>query len=1744
MAKKTSAGGAGTTTRRIVMQVVAPAVSGPGLNDSIRKLKDMNVLMGQFNALAAGLGASMARVVNLPQARSYQSILQQLRTANPPSLKIQDVAKAFGRDLRPEDIEQFMGRFRAGKNDLRKYFTGNLATGEFTSVPQAARFLDSLFAEQRKLAQRVLKMFPNDRTTEGTSSGPRGKARFTTDPSGRTADSTPPPPPPRPPGTVPVQEPVPVAPGTMVTMTIRGDQVVATLIPPPISLQIPGNMIQATVVGPVQATPGAGGGGAGGAGGGTGGTGGAGGGTGGGGRSRRGGGPNQTDIERLENLPVDPDELRRTITATSRDAQIAIDKALGPFAKRTEFRSSSGGLDVEKVKTVQDREKQLRTEINDRLRQEKSALDNRLRSFKGVQSTPESLRQQASEVRQTQANLEGFIRQRTPGPTQQGPVAELTRQQLGALQTRVDQLRINANNLELAAAQTELTAANLADKEAQKNLRGQLRNARTKGRRQARDAQIEAGVQAAETKRRAAILAGQQVQLRAAELQREIEQTEAQGWKLEKQAVRDTSRSTGKPGTQRESRVYSLEDQGQKYTRTFDIERGASGKPLTATLQQSQRALKATREELGLLGSDFVRNTTKVATWAASVAVLYGTLAIARRGMQAMIDTGLQTARLGQVFSGVGGSAAQVTDDVLRLAAAEGRSREEAQASAIQWARLGLSRAQVNQAVRQSLQGANVAELTAGETTEHLAAIYQAYGLQVGQLGSVLGQLNQISNTYRVTNADLLVGVSRSANVAKAAGLSFSELIGIIGAVSGVTAQSGANIGNAMKSLTVALGNPNVQQFLREKFKIEVTSGGGEDLKSMSDTLAELYVGYQNLTRAEQQSMLYKVAGKTQASRVAAVLDQYIRAQVLAINAQLNLNSAEQENAKIRATLKNQLQGLVTEWERLVNLQATNSPFAILPGVGQSLGQVTVALRNVMTLINTPMGSNVFTGMLALLTALGARLAITAMKASAGTGFLGRSIGQVRTAITSMSSTMDRSVASFARWASMLGHVTKELGASTAASYAFYSAGRTIGYGVAAAFSKISTAAKLMWTAVKASLVAMIEFLPYMAILWGATKLFNTAMEYTGNSIDRTERKMAKFNAEAERSAHAMEAAAQAAKLFDTANKALFDDNKQLRPPMQDQLTRNALIEQLGTVRFPEEAGMKVKPRGEAWVAEIKKLFGDNNFEEVSNRLKQAGFDQRDINRAERLKNIMATEREMETARTAITRLEASKGPDIWGTWFGRTREENVAELRKKLDELRGKQVQQILTDSSETDEDYRSKLETDAKHMAFLERERLIMDSIRSIFDDISGSTPLEKEYARIEALKMQESVLKRQKNELDKMEKVEATDQELPKAAARKRAEADAAEKLALEAEMELEQAEKPFGILPPNRISPEDWRRVEELKEDAERLKDEAEHLAIRAGRQRTPEQEHRRVSLAEQQRVTDEDLRKITAERESAEALMPIREQIENRERIAKEIARSEQGAFDYGDTEVERLRNREGGLRRLIDMQNAIAQSAASQQEKENALVALAQHKSALAETLLDKERARLGVIKEEFEYSRKLLGAGPSELLRRVVAERVMQRGNMTAGQFFGYSPELRQILMERQQLQQSRQFQSEANPVADVQREILEMQRSARATLNEYNRAVERHYPTATKSRAPEGSEALESAMAAQAMASFRQNTGDATVALTAFREELAVTAGKALVAFRADLAETAASLRGLVPSRGGAPYNPQAHG
>ncbi|HEX3800237.1 MAG TPA: phage tail tape measure protein [Verrucomicrobiae bacterium] len=1044
--------------------------------------------------------------------------------------------------------------------------------------------------------------------------------------------------------------------------------------------------------------------------------------------------------------------------------------------------------------------------------------------------------------------------------------------------------------------------------------------------------------------------------------------------------------------------VGERETNGRKETMTVTYDQAG------AKIERLTKAMSESRKEGGYLASDFIKNTAKVATWAASVGVLYKSLELVTYSMGRLVDIGPQVGRLDQVFKGVGGSAMALTEDIIGLAAANGSSTEQAMEAAIQWSRLGLTRVQVNEAVRVSLMAANVAQIDALEATEKMQAVMQAYGLDVSDLRSELGQIVQISNSYNVTNEDMLQGLSRVAAVARQAGLPLAELQGILGATIGGTGQSGSNIGNMMKSVILSLSNPDLQKKLRQNFKFE-TSTGGEEIKGMSALLSDLFVKYQHLNQLQRQSLLFTVGGKTQSSRLEAMLDGYIKAQILAVNAQLHLNTAEQENAKIVATLKNQLKGLTAEWEKFVVIQGSNGP-------AQAMTATATAFHNLLSLANTPAASWLTTAIGGLLAAGTAKSILTGLKG--GDGFLGRSQGHIRQVLGEFNGSMMQLYANTVGGALATNVGTRQTGIIGATRqpvysklYAWSEAAMRVGRSSAVTSAPVramATAIGGVTRALGAGLIALQSWFVPLVVTAAGIYAFNKGMEMIGLSSEKAEAKLAGFNEEAQKAGAAANAYAEAADALATIQRAVSPEKGFQGMKSADQ--KKYLSQASELVGLYEPDIKKQQMLQDTFRKQTAELLKQGDIGGVINLMDAERNKLGAARREELQKQFVSLSNQQRTLADEIERLQAKQRGS-----FGRigydARAKSIVEKQTQLEELNGNKVRNFMDQSDA----YEKAIQYDEKYQSAIRAQKLLWESMAEIFDQVNANNPIEKSALKVASLQAQNEAIKKHIQLLDTEDAADTAGQS---AKEKRLKELDAQEQ---DARQRLAVAEKEKGFGGDKVGAAIQHFFGQDAKEDAAASQAKADIESINAAREslnqnQVPGQEGLGFARRQAERSGDiEQNKKNQAEIDAIRRNKAIIE-AQAQAQFGREEGRRETTSFDYGRDETQKLQHRRDGIRQRLNQMLQGPQTVSTVARELELQNQLYQTQIELRNRSFGIERDINQLIvdrRKEFEHS--LLSAGPAEMLRKLAALSMGTGGKMSPGQFLALSPDMRKDL-------------------------------------------------------------------------------------------------------------------------------------
>ena len=757
---------------------------------------------------------------------------------------------------------------------------------------------------------------------------------------------------------------------------------------------------------------------------------------------------------------------------------------------------------------------------------------------------------------------------------------------------------------------------------------------------------------------------------------------------------------------------------------------GSVGKYSKIALGHEEKGVEATNaatlandrfnESTRLIGKNMLQNIKHVTTWAASVGVLYGSIRLLTRSLEENMEIGKQQAILSQIFKGNSDEVTHLTNSVLELAAANGQSASEAMQSAVEWARIFHTENEIIQATNASLIEANVSGEEAAKTTEFLSMMVQVYGLRASELVKVIGEMAAISQTANISNLDLMKGMEAVGEAAKEAGMSWSQTLGVITGGVSATKQSGTTIANTLKTMITQMANPEIQDKMRLGFGLEVTKGmGSGDIKSMPQILSQMQQAWEKMTEAERRSLLFSVGGRQNATRMAGILDEFIYGQIKAINAQLNLNAAEQENEKIVNTLKGQVGALAAEWDKFVNIQGARGPI-------MALTDMTSALKNLLLLLSAP-GLNVLTTLFGTVgLATGARMMISGFRSNAMTSEAGGVKGGV---VVSTVRALKGDLAALKTVFNETAAVGQERFLTMMALVP----------GTAVKARESITGMSLATRALGVSFAALTDIvLPILAI-WGAIKLFNYDMQQFPGSADEQSKWSTMQDVEA-----------TASTAHSTRASLLAEQSSLIGDPRISSARKKEMAENLAALELPEGNSAQLA----AQKKHIEGLIEEGKALELVVELNQAAAQAMRDSTASRTSAISAAQIQINTDKDQIAVLE--KGRQInysyigtYGAWqFGHRYagptsddEKTVEQLKKDMADRR-KFIQDLQQQQMEdvTNEDFTKSL---IKSRAFGVGREISIAGISSMANALPALTPMDERNRKIAELMAQKRLL-----------------------------------------------------------------------------------------------------------------------------------------------------------------------------------------------------------------------------------------------------------------------------------------------------------------------------------------------------------------------------------------------------------------
>lgn len=321
-----------------------------------------------------------------------------------------------------------------------------------------------------------------------------------------------------------------------------------------------------------------------------------------------------------------------------------------------------------------------------------------------------------------------------------------------------------------------------------------------------------------------------------------------------------------------------------------------------ATGKLNSRVLEGS-QAMKFLGDNTLRAVSKVLLWSVATAAVFGTIRAIQTAGKAIIDLEEDTAllaRVGSTFAGGGGfearyeSAKKLTDQILELTTVYGGNAKAALEAASIFARAGKDEQETLKGVRVALLAARIAEIGVVDAAKFAQSAMSQFKLSADELLPTLDSLNTLSNNYRVTTKDLYQAISRTGAVFAEHNGRLSELASITAVLSENTARSGAEIGNALKTITSNLDRLDVQKEIFAKMGISTIDFSGRS-KSLSEVILELRNRMDQLSTSQQKQLLIQIAGVRQANFLQNAISDVVRVVEAENKVLLTAGSAQSE---------------------------------------------------------------------------------------------------------------------------------------------------------------------------------------------------------------------------------------------------------------------------------------------------------------------------------------------------------------------------------------------------------------------------------------------------------------------------------------------------------------------------------------------------------------------------------------------------------------------------------------------------------------------------------------------------------------------------------------------------------------------------------------------------------------------------------------------------------------------------------
>ena len=390
------------------------------------------------------------------------------------------------------------------------------------------------------------------------------------------------------------------------------------------------------------------------------------------------------------------------------------------------------------------------------------------------------------------------------------------------------------------------------------------------------------------------------------------------------------------------------------------------------------KALKGTTHQMPSWLDSVKKKLREISQYFSAMSVINRAMQELRKGIQYVKEIDLALTELKKVTDETEETYDKFLDTASKTAAKVGSTIKEVISSTSDWARLGYSMEQAAKFAETTQILMNVSEFTdVSQATDTLISAVQAFGYTAETSMDVVDLLNTIGNNYAISTADLAQSLTKSSASLVAAGGNLAEAAALTATANAIV-QDADSVGTALKTTSLRLRGTSVEILEEEgvdsdgavtsksKLRSKVQALSGVDIltetgdyKSTYEILSQIADVWGTINDMDQAALLELLAGKRNASVLAAILqapEQLKAAYEDANNAQ---GSALKENEKYMDSIQGKIDqftnAIQTLWKNTLDDDVVKLFVEIgtgLVNILDKLGPINVLVASIMTYLS------------------------------------------------------------------------------------------------------------------------------------------------------------------------------------------------------------------------------------------------------------------------------------------------------------------------------------------------------------------------------------------------------------------------------------------------------------------------------------------------------------------------------------------------------------------------------------------------------------------------------------------------------------------------------------------------------------------------------------------------------------------------------------------------------------------------